>query len=316
MVETTRDYTGDVTLTGQETPPVEVIGPEDVFIERGAVDGDLKLRDVEYVYTHTPITGDAEISAVTTRITGALEDAYAEPDGADGDVVIEHAEDVFIEAGGVSGDVTAHGAENIFDDTGAGIPSLEPSEYDVTVTGWKQQTHYEHPVTGVYLTGAKHSVTVNDIDDDIAVYVTGWDHDVTLRGDGTGIRGDTPTVSVYLLGRDNTLDVGSHLSVDVVSDPGMRNTVEEQPVSVDAVIETSRSEAFPMFGRRKVTYQTPAAETETCPGCGEDADGIIARQHMDAFFLFGHPVKVYDQSSNPPKECEHCATPSHSPTSF
>ncbi|WP_227377345.1 hypothetical protein [Haladaptatus halobius] len=28
---------------------------------------------------------------------------------------------------------------------------------------------------------------------------------------------------------------------------------------------------------------------------------------MEAFFLFDHPLKTYDRSTNPAVECEHCS---------
>jgi hypothetical protein len=93
------------------------------------------------------------------------------------------------------------------------------------------------------------------------------------------------------------------------SKTGLDNEIVEEPYPVEDLIEMSKADAFGNagFGRRKVTFQVPAGDEDWCRNCGEPADAIIERHQMEAFFLFGHPLKTYDRSTNPAVECEHCS---------
>ncbi|MFC7078756.1 hypothetical protein [Halorussus caseinilyticus] len=296
---TAETYDGDVTLTGHEDAPVEVRDPEDVYLRTGSVEGDLELRNPEYVFTHQP-TGDADVGDPETVVRGNLEDGYAEPGGVTGDAIVADAEDVFVSAETSGGDLSVVGPENVYADDVA-LPR-DPDDYDVSLTGWKQSGSASDPDAGVRVAGADHEVSVEKARTDLDVYVVGRDHEIEITG-------RSASVSVYLLGYDNTVRVGAYLDSEVVADTGFDNEVISEPYPVEDLIETSKDEAFDRagFGRRKVTYQVPAEGDDWCPNCGEPADAIVERHQMEALFVFGRPVKTYDRSTNPAKECEHCS---------
>lgn len=292
-------YNGDVTLTGTETEPVEVHDPADAFFQTHSVTGDLEIRNPEYVYTHHPIDGEADVSDPATTIGGDLEDAYGPTDGVDGDTVISDAEDVFVSTDAVDGGLSVVGAENVFETEG---PDRDPDEYDTCTVGWQQSDEVSDPETGVYVTGLGHEVHAERVRRDVDVYVVGRNHEVVLDGRNA-------TVTVHFLGTGNTVRVGSYLGGVVASDTGSDNELLEEPYPVEDLIELSKDEAFSNagFGRRKITYQVPATDEEWCPNCGEPANAIIERHQMEAFFLLGTPVWTYGRSTNPAKECEHCS---------
>lgn len=295
---TDETYNGDVTLSGTEDTPVSLHGPEDMYFRADSVNGDLELRNAEYVFTHQQVGSDADMEETETTIRGDLEDGYAKT--VSGDTVVEDAEDVFVPANTATGDLSVVGAENVFSDSVE--TSYESSEYDVSLTGWKQSGSASDPDAGVYVTGARHEVELDKVRSDLEVYVVGHHHDVTI----TGRRG---SVRVLMLGYDNTVTLGPYLSADVVANTGEDNELVEEPYPTEDLIEMSKDEAFgnAAFGRKKVTFQQPADGEDWCPNCGEPADAIIERHQMEALFVFGHPVKTYDRSTNPAKECEHCS---------
>lgn len=294
------DYSGDVTLTGTEETPVELRDPADTYLRPDSVSGDLELRNPEYVFTHQQLGGGVEIGEPGTRIRGDLEDGYADPEGVTGDAVIADAEDAFVPAGAVDGTLSVVGAENVYGDEGA--PERDPDEWDATTAGWEQSASVTDPDVGVKLTGARHEVTVEKTRRDVEVYVVGHHHEVEITG-------RRATVTLFLLGYENMISVGPYLDAEVGTDTGFDNSVEEDPYPVEDLIEMEKDEAFGTagFGRHKVTYQMPATDEEWCPNCGEPADAIIERHQMEAWFVFGHPLKVYDRSTNPAGECEHCS---------
>ncbi|WP_276302452.1 hypothetical protein [Halorussus lipolyticus] len=299
MTDQTETYDGDVTLTGHEDAPVALRDPEDVYLRTDSVAGDLEVCNAEYVFTHQSPGGGA-VGDPETVVRGDLEDGYAEPDGVTGDAIVADAEDVFVTAGTAGGDLSVVAPENVYSDDVE--PPREADDYDVSLTGWKQSGSASDPDAGVRVSGAHHEVTVEKARTDLDVYVVGHDHEIEITG-------RSASVSVYLLGYDNTVTVGPYLQSEVIADTGFDNEVVEEPYPVEELIETSKSEAFDRagFGRRKVTYQVPAESDDWCPNCGEPADAIVARHQMEAFFLLGYPVKTYDQSTNPAKECEHCS---------
>ena len=295
---TDETYSGDVTLSGTEDTPVELRSPEDMYFEAGSVDGDLELRNAEYVFTHQRVGGDADVSDPETTIRGDLEDGYAKT--VNGDAVVEDAEDVFVPAGAASGELSVVGAENVFSNDVE--TNYDPGEYDVALTGWKQSGSASDPDAGVYVTGARHEVELDKVRTDLEVYVVGHHHEVSITGRSASVR-------VLALGYDNTVTLGPYLSADVAANTGEDNEIVEEPYPVEDLIEMSKDEAFgnAAFGRKKVTFQQPADGDDWCPNCGEPADAIIERHQMEAFFVFGHPVKTYDRSTNPARECEHCS---------
>ena len=294
------EYTGDVTLTRHDEVPVVIDDPADAFVKTGSVRGDLEVLNPEYVFTHQPVGSDASIGDPETVIEGDLEDGYVDRDGVHGGAIVADAEDVFVERDAVSGTFEVTGAENVYTADGE-PPSLDPSAYDVSLTGWEQSTNVDEAETGVYVTGGRHEVTVGRAAGDLDVYVSGYGHAVRIDG------GDAD-VSVSFIGYDNAVSVGPHVSAETVSEAGYDNRIESDPFPVSDLIETSRREAYrsTFFGRRKVTYQEPATDEDWCPNCGTDADAIIERREEEALFLLGFPLFTFD-SGGVSYECEECS---------
>jgi hypothetical protein len=292
-------YSGDITLTGSEESPVEITDPEDVFVRMNAVHANLAVNNAEYVFTHSPLSGDVTVDDVETTISGDLGDGYVQDNSVDGDLLVTDAEDVFIPTDAISSNFEISGVENIYEGS-VEVPT-DPDAYDSSTTGWEESATVRDPSTGVYVTGAHHTIEINRTTQDIVVYVVGYGHDVTISGKAAA-------VSVHLLGYENRVTVGPYLSVESVTDTGFDNSVVEEPYPAEDLIETTKKKAFSYasFGRHKLTYQVPADE-EWCPNCGTAADTIIERHQIDAFFLFSHPIKVYGRSMDPAMECEHCS---------
>ena len=290
-------YSGDVTLTGSERPPVELRDPEDVFVPTAGVGGDLDVRNAEYVFTHHPVGSDATVEGAETAIRGDLEDGYVER--VDGDVRVVDAADVFVAADAVDGAFSAPGAENVYADDDP--PAVTPGEYDVTTIGWRQSGSASDPGVGVYAVGTDHDVELEGVRTDLDLYLVGHGHDVRVDGRSADL-------SVHFVGYGNTVHVGPYLTATVASETGFDNEVDAAPYPAEDLVEMSRREAYSNagFGRRKVTFQVPA-DDEWCPNCGEAADAIVERHWMEAFFCFGIPLWTYDRSTDPARECEHCS---------
>ncbi len=209
---TPRRVSGDARVA-EADGPVGLGVPEDVFVHGDAVDGDLYVRDGEYVFTDVPTDHDASADddasadtdasagtspAVQTAIEGS-EDGYVERAG--GDVVVD-SEDVFVHHAGADR-VDASGAEQVFaDDTAQ--PTKPPAEYEVTVSGWQHEREARDPRDGVSVVGARNEIVVRELDHDATVYVVGWGNDVRVEGRDA-------EVSVFFVGRDNTVTVGPFL---------------------------------------------------------------------------------------------------------
>ena len=321
---TPRRVSGDARVA-EADGPVGLGVPEDVFVHGDAVDGDLYVRDGEYVFTDVPTdhdasadndaSGDTDASAdndasgdtdaspdtgdtsptVQTAIEGG-EDGYVERAG--GDVVVD-SEDVFVHHAGADR-VDASGAEQVFaDDTAQ--PTKPPADYEVTVSGWQHEREARDPRDGVSVVGARNEIVVRELDHDATVYVVGWGNDVRVEGRDA-------EVSVFFVGRDNTVTVGPFLSAAVAAESGFDNSLDHEPVPASAVVQTTREEAHEQatFGRHKLTWQEPASDEEWCPNCGSKADAVIRRRQRDAFYVLGQPVRTYDEGGES-FECEHCS---------
>ncbi|WP_049971806.1 hypothetical protein [Haladaptatus cibarius] len=297
-MSSTESYSGDVTLTGDEQTPIEIDGADNVHVLSGSIDGNLKVVNAEYVFTNTETGGEVDLDGIETEISGALEDGYVMPDGATGDVVIRDAGDVFIEHNAVSGELQVVGSERVFDDSDAGTPTAR-EEYDETVTGWERSLHSSDPSTGVGVAGGRCSVEIEELTREIDLYVTGWKNSVDIEGN----RG---TVNLHLAGSHNTIEVAPYVDLNVATDTGVENTVTERTIPHEDIIQTTKSEAYPSFGRAKVTYQEPAPDQNHCPSCGADAATVIERHQEDAFFLFGLPMYTFDEGGAS-YECEECS---------
>jgi len=300
----TERYSGDVRLAGGHETPVGLRGAEDVYVGTDAVAGTLRLEDAEYVFTDVPAGDAPDEASVATDVAGDLEDGYVE--NVDGDVAIRDVQDVFVEYGGADR-IDATGAEQVFYDDRA-APTAAPDDYEVRLTGWNHSREARDPRDGVAVRGAKNTVTVREASHDLTVYVTGWDNEVRVEGR----RAD---VTVFFVGRDNRVTVGPYLSATTAAESGFDNALQADPLPPEAVIQTSKGEAFgdATFGRHKVTWQEPAGGKDWCPNCGSEADAVVARRQKDAFFLLGTPVRTYD-GGGVSYECEQCSPHAVDPT--
>ncbi|MFC7072643.1 hypothetical protein ACFQJ7_17060 [Halovenus rubra] len=301
MTQPNQTYTGDVTLNGDETPPVEVTGPENVYLRHDSIRGDLQITNAEYVYTATPAGETVEITDTNTTITGDIEDGYADPQGVSGDVVVSNAEDVFIEHGAVEGDVQIIGDEQRFTTQS---PTQTPSlgRHDTVIQGWKRSQTVPDPDVGVSVVGAQNTVTIPDVENNFELYITGVDN--TVRVEGHRI-----TASIHFIGADNTVETSPYVNTTVKTDTGIDNSVNTDTIPVEDLIETSKKEAYSnaFIGRKKIMYQQPAPEQPHCPSCGADADAIIERCREDAWFLFRYPIYHFEADGDV-YECDECTT--------
>lgn len=297
-------YSGDITLNGDQQAPVKIDDPENVHIKSGAVDGDLKVLNAEYVYTNTPAGGETDIGAVETEISGTIEDSYIESGGTAGDVIIADAEDVFIEHNAVSGELQIIGDEQRFHDESETQPHSR-TQYDDDVTGWERSLTVTNPQTGVAVTGGQNTARIQDAEREFELYLTGWNNSVRINGYGS-------TVRLHVVGSENTVAVSAYTDVTVATESGHDNTVTVDDFPVEDLIETSKSTAYKeaFVGRKKVTYQVPAMGEDYCPGCGSNADAIIRRHQEDAFFLFGYPIYQFEAGSRA-YECQECSRNAH-----
>ena len=299
-------YSGDVRLSGIEQTPAGLRGAEDVFVGADSVEGTLYVEDAEYVFTDVPtIETTAGEPTVQQSIAGDLEDGYVED--VSGDVVVRDVEDVFV-AHGATDELDAAGAEQVFHDDSA-TPSAGPDGFDVTLTGWDHSRETRDPRGGVLIRGAKNEVQVRETTQDVTVYVVGWDNEVHIEGTHA-------EVSVFFVGRDNRVHVGPYLSASTAAESGYDNRIEADPIPPEAVIETSKSEAFgdATFGRHKLIWQEPT-DKDWCPNCGGEADAVVARRQKDALFLFGVAIRSYDEGGIS-YECEQCCPHAVGPTAL
>ena len=296
-------YSGDIMLNGDEQPPVKIVDPENVHVKSGAVDGDLKVLNAEYVYTNTPAGDTVDIGAIETEISGTIEDGYLESNGVSGDVVIVDAEDVFIEHDAVGGNLQIIGDEQRFQEESDTAP-LPRDQYDDDVTGWNRELSVSEPDTGVSVTGGRNSVRIENTEAEFELYLTGWNNSVRVDGYGS--------LRLHFVGSNNTVEVSSYTDVTVATESGHDNTVSVDDFPVEDLIKTSQSAAYreAFMGRKKITYQVPAMNEDYCPGCGATADAVIERHQEDAFFVFGYPIYQFEAGSGS-YECEECSTNAH-----
>lgn len=292
---TPEQVTGDARLVG-DTEPVGLGDTEDVFVHGDAVDGDLHVADGEYVFTDVPTESEGETPPTVDRAVTGEEDGYVE-DVAD-DVVLRGVEDVFVHHDGASA-LRAGGAEQVYHD-GDAQPTKPPQSYEVTLSGWNHTREVRDPRDGVAILGANNELTVRDLAHDATVYVVGWGNEVHLEGHDA-------EASVFFVGRDNTIHVGPYLSATAAAESGFDNEIDRAPIPAAAVIQTSKEEAHAdaTFGRHKLTWQEPVDDEQWCPNCGSEADAVIRRRQRDALFLFGVPIRTYDDGGES-FECEHC----------
>ncbi|PSQ45838.1 hypothetical protein BRD17_00520 [Halobacteriales archaeon SW_7_68_16] len=285
-----RSVTGDVSLTGGEATPVGVRGTEDCFVPTGSVDGDLRIVDAEYVYTHRAI-GDAAVERLATSLTGAIEDTYAEE--VDGDVVVADAEDVYVGVDAVAGDVGVLGAERVFGPAATG-PGVPPGRLR-SIVGWDREERVTDVDRGLHVAGGRCSLAIESLTGTIEAYVLGHHNEVRIEG-----RGD---VDIHVVGAENEVSVGPYVDATLETAVGRDNDLRSDSYPVEDLISETRSEVTPFLGRSKVTWQEPAGESP-CPSCGTDTTAVIERRRMDALFVFGYPLRVYESGSR--HECVAC----------
>lgn len=298
---TNTDYSGDITLTGDAKAPVELSNKhnlENVYIKPNSVDGDLAIKNVEYVFTNQETGGSTNMGTVSTEISGDLDDGYVE--NVNGGLVIDGADDVFIAHNAVSGTIQSVGEEQQFrDESDTKPPSL--SVFDRDVTGWQQQETVNSPTTGVSVNGCENNVTIKDVTDNIHVYVLGWNNNVRINA-------KRATVTLHMTGSHNTIEVNPYTDLEIATNSGIENAIEQDTFPVTDLIESSKSEAYndAFFGRRKITYQEPAMDKDICPGCGAKADAVIERHQEDAFFILSYPLYHFE-TGDVSYECEECS---------
>jgi hypothetical protein len=295
----------DVVVTGDRQTPIEIVGPENIHVLSGAVGGDLKIVDAEYVFTNTPPGGKASIGGVGTRVDGSVEDGYIMPDGAAGDVVVREAEDVFIEHGGVGGALQIVESEETFHNNSGSVPPNR-SRYDETTTGWRRSATVQKPSTGVAVAGGRCSVDIQGLNNNIDVYVTGWKNEVQIGGVGS--------VSLHVAGSENTIETDPEVDLKAGTNTGIKNSLVDSSVTggpttggpQHGASETTESQESPLFGRAEVEYRNPAEGREYCPNCGMEAESITKHQRKDAFFIFKVPAYSFS-SGEPSYRCEECS---------
>ncbi len=288
-----KQYSGDVTLDGSHPGPVHLEGTDDTYVLTGAVDGDLRVENPEYVYTQQPTGGTAEFDTPQTKIAGALEDGYVNT--TTDSVVLSDVEDVFIPHNAVTGTIEVVGAENIFIDDHTLPQNLERA--DTTVSGWQQTKQVASLTDALYVTGAQCEVAIDNIRHGAEIYVVGYENSVRVEG------GDV-SVDVHTVGRDNTVSVGSYITANQASNTGSDNQITQDEYPIDDLIDTTKPEAFSGFGSSKLAWQEPA-DKDRCPNCGTRTTAVIERHSQHAWLLFGYPVKTYD-SGNVSYECKEC----------
>jgi len=293
-------YSGDVTLNGDEQEPVKIVDPENVHVKSGAVDGNLKILNAEYVYTNTSAGDSVSIDSIETEISGTLEDAYIEKSSITGDVVIVDAEDVFIEHNAVTGDLQIVGDEKRFHD--ASDPNPAPRDhYDDSTTGWKRSLSVTDPSTGVAVIGGQNKAHIVDATHDFDVYITGWNNHVEISGQRN-------TATIHFIGSENSVTASAYTDVEVATESGHDNSVTVKEFPINDLIETTKEDAYGsrFFGREKITYQEPALDKDYCPNCGANSNVMIQRRQADVFFLFGFAVYHFD-TGGVAYECEECS---------
>jgi hypothetical protein len=265
-----------------------------------SVNGDLTIQNAEYIFTNEETTGDTDIGSINTNIHGSLDDGYVEPNGVDGDLLITDVEDVFIAHNAVSGEINTIGEEQRFTDT-SDVEPPSNSVYDSVISGWQQDRTISNPTTGVGVYGCSCDITINDVTDNIHVYVLGWDNTVRINAKQT-------TVTLHVTGSHNTIEVSPYTDLHIATDSGIENNVSQDTYPVSELIKTDKNEAYnnSFFGRRKITYQEPASDKDVCPNCGAQADAIIERHQEDAFFILSYPVYHFETTSAS-YECEDCS---------
>lgn len=299
-----QSYSGDITVGNRADDAVEIVGPENVHLVSGAVDGDIRIVDPEHVFMATE--GDTEsvsIDTVGETIEGTIEDVYTEPESVAGDLLIESAADVFVQPGAATGSIEIRGHEQLFADIDE--HSLGREMAATTLTGWERSTTLAAPTATLGVTGGRCHLAVEQLQTNIDVFVTGWNNSVEITGRDC-------TVTLHVIGSHNTVTVGPYVSVTRGIDASLETTLTAEDVPYADIIETTKNEALDTagFGRRKLVYQVPAPEEEHCPSCGASSDRVIERKQLDALFLFGRPVYTFERGGSA-YECGDCSMNAH-----
>ncbi|ESS10414.1 MAG: hypothetical protein A07HR60_02429 [uncultured archaeon A07HR60] len=298
------EYSGDIAVSGDETPPVGIESPEDVYILPHSIEGDLKIVNAEYVFADVPTGDTVNDPTPETEITGSLEDAYYQPHGVTGDAILVDPEDVFIAQNAVEGQLQVVGDEQRFYEDQAS-PQFPYAQLDETVVGWQQSATITEPRVGAAVSGYDNSLAIEEAEHDLDIYVLGSEHEVRV----TSQVGREMSVNVFFVGINNTVSTGPYVDVTVANESGTDNTATQDSFPVDRLIEQTETEAYSEagFGRAQVTYQQLAdTDDEYCPNCGCVDVTIIERRQRDALFVFGSPVYTYDDGGVS-YECEECS---------
>lgn len=297
MTETQR-LDGDVTLSDNTKTPAKVTKPENVHFLPNSVDGDVKLINPEYVFKPNDGTDTINVEEPTIEYTGAVEDGYIETGSVTGDLIIENPEDVFFAHNAVSGSISIVGGEDVFTDPDGDEPT---GEFPNKVGYWDQFKSFENPSDGIRVVGGRNEITINELRDEVEVYMLGWNNTVKINSH----RG---SVNIHIVGSHNVVTADEYTDLHVKTNAGVENTITDKQFPTEELIETTKKEAFgdKTFGRHKVTYQKKATGASYCKNCGEETETIIKRHQKDAFFLFGKPIYTYE-STQGSHECVECS---------
>lgn len=298
------NYSGDVSITGDEVPPVGIKSPGDVYILPHSVKGDLKIVNAEYVFTDSPTGGVVENVAPETEITGSIEDTYYQPAGVTGDAILVDPQDVFIARDAVEGELQVVGDEQRFHDDHS-HPQFSYDQLDETVVGWQQSVTVTEPRVGAAVSGYESTLTVEEAEHDLDLYVVGSRNEVRI----TSKVGRELSVDVFFVGADNSVSGGPYVDLTVANESGVDNSTVQDQFPVERLIGQTESEAYTEagLGRNRVTYQQPAdTDDDYCPNCGCEDVTVIERRQKDALFALGSPIYTYD-NGGVSYQCEECS---------
>jgi hypothetical protein len=303
MSEATVNVENDVMITGDEKPPVSLHAAENVHIESGAVSGDLLIENAEYVFSNEKTGGSVTINSPNTKLTNSnpskVGDGYIRNDSVSGDLKISNVEDVFIESDAADGNIHIIGEEQRFYDQ-SDITPPHADGFDTYVTGWNHTETINNPETGLKIFGGKNTANIEiPYGSNAHIYITGWNNTINIEGKGSA--------TLHIVGSDNTISLSGYIDKTIATESDLNTDITTRSIPVEDFIETTKSEAFSnaSFGRNRVTYQEPATEHNKCPACQSKNNTIIARNQLDAFFIFNHPIWTFEPST-PSHECKEC----------
>ena len=180
---------------------------------------------------------------------------------------------------------------------------LPHDDYDQVVTGERKSVDAGEVETGVAIVGERTSTTMVPAADLIEVYVGGDRNSVVVRG-------SDEEVALSLVGSNNSVTVGTRMSVRTERDEGVANSLSRREFETDDgpdLVRRSEREAYAslgLFGVETITFQSEAEEQERCQFCGREARSIVHRHERKVLTVLGLNVTL--EKGGVSDECEHC----------